>query len=599
MDVTLNLKSLQFENGLSEEEKECAFLRSRSSALAVCGCAHAGFLCRLVALARDKLNHLTNKSDLQPVKVGIIGGGHMGKQLALLLLAIPGFKPSNINMSTKRPDTLSDFSDRGVKCYFDNRRLATWADVIFLCVLPSHLRHVCDELHSQLPARCLVYSFTSAVQVHRLELLLGHTFILRPQYGFMTCDSGHLWLRYNQVAAALKDKEVLSASCPLSVTGGLSLDQRWVSAVLYTLLNMCTAEGLRADQTVQLLNELFQTTSPTVTLTCQSFVNSSWASKLNNSEEPFPWINLVDVQTKQSPLTSCLSGCKALQDCISVLLLSSCDFHCTAGSIKMENVEATSELQSRLSSLSVSSFSGIASKTCDSSPLDRLQSTDLSQPVIHSDNQSQMDDNSNTKGLQQPTKDEPGAEGDSVESSTAEKSSNPGETKALPPLQPANTWTTVALKELKAKLRQEKDSVVTVYRGDIMTVHVPTIPEAKRVCWEFATDGYDIGFGVYFDWSPVTTRAITVHISESSDDEDEDDELEAGPVVPGDVEKGSKTAANSNLGEILPVYRQDSHLAVQGGSHSFPGEGTYLLKFDNSYSLWRNKTLYYRVYYSV
>lgn len=107
----------------------------------------------------------------------------------------------------------------------------------------------------------------------------------------------------------------------------------------------------------------------------------------------------------------------------------------------------------------------------------------------------------------------------------------PNSVAALPPLQPANTWTTVALKELKAKLRQEKDSVVTVYRGDIMTVHVPTIPEAKRVCWEFATDGYDIGFGVYFDWSPVTTRDITVHISESSDDEDEDYELEGQEMV--------------------------------------------------------------------
>ncbi|XP_017330944.1 NADP-dependent oxidoreductase domain-containing protein 1 [Ictalurus punctatus] len=320
MDLTLNLKSLQFENGLSEEEEEqCVFLRSRSSALAVCGCAHAVFLCRLVSLARDKLNHLPNKSDLQPVKVGIIGGGHMGKQLAQLLLTIPAFKPSNIHMSTKRPDTLSEFSDRDVRCYFDNRRLATWADVIFLCVLPTHLRHVCSELHSQLPARCLVYSFTSAVPLHRLALLLGHAFVLRPQYGFMTCDSGHLWVRHNRVAAALKDEGVLSASCPLSVTGGLSLDQRWVCAVLYTLLNMCTAEGLIATQTVQLLSDLFQTTIPTVTLTCQSFVNSSWASRLNNSEERFPWINLIDVQTKQSPLTSCLSGCKALQDCISVM----------------------------------------------------------------------------------------------------------------------------------------------------------------------------------------------------------------------------------------------------------------------------------------
>lgn len=200
-----------------------------------------------------------------------------------------------------------------------------------------------------------------------------------------------------------------------------------------------------------------------------------------------------------------------------------------------------------------------------------------------------------------------------------------------PPLEPPTTWTSAALKELKAKLRAEEDSVVTVYRGDIMTVNVPTVPEAKKVCWEFATDGYDIGFGIYFDWSPVTSRSITVHISESSDDEDEEEELEgqtvplgfllhfqtlpssfnvlltfvafcssaAGPVINGDIEKGSKTQTNSNLAEILAVYRQDSHLSVNGGSHQFPGEGTYLFKFDNSYSLWRNKTLYYRVYYSA
>ena len=64
-----------------------------------------------------------------------------------------------------------------------------------------------------------------------------------------------------------------------------------------------------------------------------------------------------------------------------------------------------------------------------------------------------------------------------------------------------------------------------------MTVHVPTAPEGKQVCWEFATDGYDIGFGIYFDWTPVTSRAITVHVSESSDDEDEDEDPE-GELVP-------------------------------------------------------------------
>ncbi|XP_029349903.1 protein TMED8 isoform X1 [Echeneis naucrates] len=304
----------------------------------------------------------------------------------------------------------------------------------------------------------------------------------------------------------------------------------------------------------------------------------------------------------------------------------------------MERLETTSELQSRLSSLSFSSFPGITSKGCDNRPLDRLQSTDLSQSFTETENQPKMDETQRDSGQrsevisvfeklslignkqQSPTfcnffcnaclvcvhfegNDEAPAElvlGEGgKDNNNAESCQLSSEIKAqMPPLKPPTTWTSAALKELKAKLRQEKDSVVTVYRGDIMTVHVPTVPEAKKVCWEFATDGYDIGFGIYFDCTPVTNRSITVHISESSDDEEEEEELE-GPVSNGDVEKGSKTQTNSNLAEILPVYRQDSHLSVYGGNHDFPGEGTYLLKFDNSYSLWRNKTLYYRVYYSA
>ncbi|XP_017267014.1 protein TMED8 [Kryptolebias marmoratus] len=269
----------------------------------------------------------------------------------------------------------------------------------------------------------------------------------------------------------------------------------------------------------------------------------------------------------------------------------------------MERLEATSELQSRLSSLSFSSFPGIASKQCNSTPPDRLQNTNLSESFTQSKSQSDMDETKEDSGQLSKGNEEAPAElalrDGGKENNSAGSCQLSSEMKAqVPPLPPPTTWTSAALKELKAKLRTEKDSMVTVYRGDIMTVHVPTVPEAKKVCWEFATDGYDIGFGIYFDWTPVTSRAITVHISESSDDEDEEEEPE-GPPSSEDVEKGSKSQTNSNLAEILPVYRQESHLSVHGGSHDFPGEGTYLFKFDNSYSLWRNKTLYYRVYYSA
>uniref|UniRef100_A0A8C6ZP11 Transmembrane p24 trafficking protein family member 8 n=2 Tax=Nothoprocta perdicaria TaxID=30464 RepID=A0A8C6ZP11_NOTPE len=168
-----------------------------------------------------------------------------------------------------------------------------------------------------------------------------------------------------------------------------------------------------------------------------------------------------------------------------------------------------------------------------------------------------------------------------------------------PPLAPPTTWTTEKMKEFKARLGKEKNGRMVVKRGEVVTVRVPTHPDGKRVCWEFATDDYDIGFGVYFDWTAVTSTAITVQVSESSDEEDEDEDEEIEGLAPvGDVERGSKSCPRSRYGEIMPVYRRDSHREVQAGSHDYPGEGIYLLKFDNSYSLLRNKTLFFHVYYT-
>ncbi|XP_072350462.1 protein TMED8 isoform X2 [Scyliorhinus torazame] len=176
----------------------------------------------------------------------------------------------------------------------------------------------------------------------------------------------------------------------------------------------------------------------------------------------------------------------------------------------------------------------------------------------------------------------------------ADPSEGPG--RVVPVIDAASTWMTVEMNEFKEKIRREKAGMMKVNRGNIVTVRVPTHPEGSCVCWDFATDTYDIGFGVYFEWAPVTNTEITVLVSESSDEEDEEN-VEAPPVE-GDIERGTKDFSRSDLEEILPVYRKDSHLEVQSGSHKYPGQGVYLLKFDNSYSIWRHKTLYYQVNYS-
>uniref|UniRef100_A0A8C3PT94 Golgi resident protein GCP60 n=1 Tax=Calidris pygmaea TaxID=425635 RepID=A0A8C3PT94_9CHAR len=167
-----------------------------------------------------------------------------------------------------------------------------------------------------------------------------------------------------------------------------------------------------------------------------------------------------------------------------------------------------------------------------------------------------------------------------------------GPKDAVPVIAAPSMWTRPQIKDFKEKIRQDADSVITVGRGEVVTVRVPTHEEGSYLFWEFATDNYDIGFGVYFEWTDSPNTAVSVHVSESSDDEDEEEENTSNE------EKAKKNANKPQLDEIVPVYRRDCHEEVYAGSHQYPGRGVYLLKFDNSYSLWRSKTVYYRVYYT-
>ncbi|KAI1297924.1 Golgi resident protein GCP60 [Halotydeus destructor] len=122
-----------------------------------------------------------------------------------------------------------------------------------------------------------------------------------------------------------------------------------------------------------------------------------------------------------------------------------------------------------------------------------------------------------------------------------------------------------------------------------------------------------VGHGEIVTWTKNPGNQVSVHVSESEDEDDDDDDISdsAGLPGPGDPERGTVAPPDAEETDrailkedgpptsvIVPIYRRDSHEEVFAGSHPYPGRGVYLLKFDNSYSLWRSKTLYYRVYYT-
>lgn len=80
-----------------------------------------------------------------------------------------------------------------------------------------------------------------------------------------------------------------------------------------------------------------------------------------------------------------------------------------------------------------------------------------------------------------------------------------------------------------------------------------------------------------------SSEGITIEVDENEDELNKDNINE--------VQK-------PRVDEILPTVRRPCNDEVMVGSHLYPGRGVYLLKFDNSYSLFRSKTLFYRVYYT-
>lgn len=167
-------------------------------------------------------------------------------------------------------------------------------------------------------------------------------------------------------------------------------------------------------------------------------------------------------------------------------------------------------------------------------------------------------------------------------------------------ISPAKMWTRPDIKAFKKEVAAGRgDGVINVGHGDVVTVRVPTNANGKCIFWEFATDNYDIGFGVYFEWGKPLTNDVTVHVSESDDDDDFDDISTGDDIEFGSVstEKSLNALNKPPITIIVPVYRRECFNEVYVGSHAYPGDGVYLLKFDNTFSVWRSKMLYYRVYY--
>ncbi|XP_063149761.1 NADP-dependent oxidoreductase domain-containing protein 1 [Candoia aspera] len=322
-NIMANLKTFQPDYGIGMNEPLFC-LRFHAKGLMVNACAHALFFCKLLSATRPKEEGCEDEpagsqacKDNQRLKIGIIGGGHLGKQLARTLLHLGAISGKNIQISTRRPETLLEFQKLGVGCVYNNKQLVGWADVVFLCCLPCHLPHICSDVQASLKNSCIMYSLVTAIPLTRLKQLISSCSILRPQYTFSDNSSFSMWEADRTVVEALKDPAVIQATCPCSSKREIVVNMKWLAAVFYAALNSYSQQHLSYTRALELLNQVCfpegNATTPPPLLVCENFINQAFASSLA-ADDSFPWFDITTVQLKDSPLSQLLETNKSLQE---------------------------------------------------------------------------------------------------------------------------------------------------------------------------------------------------------------------------------------------------------------------------------------------
>merc|ERR1719147_367232 len=72
-------------------------------------------------------------------------------------------------------------------------------------------------------------------------------------------------------------------------------------------------------------------------------------------------------------------------------------------------------------------------------------------------------------------------------------------------------WTRKEIFEFKETIKKEEgEAIIKIGHGETVTVRVPTHIDGRSLYWEFATDSYDIGFGLFFEWVDPEDTQVTV-----------------------------------------------------------------------------------------
>ncbi|XP_065072213.1 NADP-dependent oxidoreductase domain-containing protein 1-like [Rhopilema esculentum] len=267
-DITANLQSLSFDAGLNAEERDILYVRKRSHAVRTCMIGQA---CYLVAIINEGKRLIYEQESLKtkkacpkpwkevpkrrPLKIGILGCGAIGKSLVENFQKYSDIHAEEILISTRRPENLSEFSEVGIRCFFDNKKLVESTDLTFMCCLPSQIDSVIEDIKGSI--RCLLYTFVAGIPRIKLCKLLENSNIIKPEFifGGKEVTKKSPWNYKQSISQALENSSLCEVICPGSKDDAIIRTTSKLSELMiYVLINMLVVNGYSKNEVTKYVN---------------------------------------------------------------------------------------------------------------------------------------------------------------------------------------------------------------------------------------------------------------------------------------------------------------------------------------------------------
>lgn len=180
-------------------------------------------------------------------KLAIIGGGNLGSAIAAGILDKGLFHPSQLSITRRRTNLLSEFKEKGVVVTKDNLMAAKNANIILLAVKPYQLEAIVHEIKPVLNTNTIVVSLATGIDADKIQSFCGiqlPIFRAMPNTAVeigesMTCISSHnaneeqeqiVVELFKQMGQALIVPEELMAASTVLAACGIAYALRFIRA---------------------------------------------------------------------------------------------------------------------------------------------------------------------------------------------------------------------------------------------------------------------------------------------------------------------------------------------------------------------------------